>query len=92
MDDPNIGSAPLSSIRSQIQANETEYERVKGHLQRKRAQQKVEEVKALAIKQKKARDEKSRQTKALEDLRRTQIEAKQVRGDILNRISLPRRE
>jgi len=78
IEDPSIGGATLSTLRSQIQSNETEYERVKSHLQRKRAREKQDEVRQLANKQRQAREEKTRQTAALEELRRLQIEAKQV--------------
>ena len=77
MDDATIGNATLSSIREHIHENEHDVERLKKHLQRKRAQQKAEEVKQLSIKQKQAREEKTRQIAALEELRRSQEVAKQ---------------
>eukprot|EP00519_Triparma_laevis_P002471 CAMPEP_0182506334 /NCGR_PEP_ID=MMETSP1321-20130603/20971_1 /TAXON_ID=91990 /ORGANISM="Bolidomonas sp., Strain RCC1657" /LENGTH=1787 /DNA_ID=CAMNT_0024712049 /DNA_START=223 /DNA_END=5583 /DNA_ORIENTATION=- len=77
IDDPNIGNASLSSIRDQIHENESEHERLKKHLLHKRAMQKAEQVKQLTLQQKQAREEKTRSTAALEELRRSQEVAKQ---------------
>ena len=75
--DSSVGSLPLSTVRAQIQENEADYERLKGHLRAKRAEKKAEEVRELAAKQKQARDEKSHQVAALEELRKSQMLAKE---------------
>ena len=77
IDDPQIGSTSLSSVRTQIQENEADYELVKAQMLRKRAQQKAEEVAAIVNLQKSAGDAKSRQSNSVEELRRVQMQAKE---------------
>jgi len=69
VNDPLLGSTPLSAVRTGIQENEADFERLKGHLKARRAKEKAEEMRVLAGKQKAAVEEKNMQMAALTEFR-----------------------